>query len=206
MERLKEKAVQINEWAHTPRAKKMMYLALVIVLVGWVIFRFTVIGLEHRMKVYNPARAALDTGTPVAVMEIKRAPGVIREPLTVKNNIAYVSGARASLLRAGQKVADGEIVSVASNIDLDTGMHVVRTRGVANGLQFAEFHANGYFIPVHAIDNGNVFIVRDGYAVRTPITISRQDMDTAYVTAGLNDGDIIIVSRIADGAKVDIKK
>lgn len=206
MEKIKEKIVRVKEWAATPRAKKRLYIALVVILAGWVLFRFAVIGAQHRLQVYNPARAAITDGIPVAVLEMKRAPGVILEPLTIKNNRAYVSGARAGLLRAGMKVGAGEIVSVATNIDLDTGMHVVRTRGVANGLQFAEFRANGYFVPVHAIDAESVFVARDGIAHRTAVKIGRQDRDNAYITSGLNDGDMVIVSRVADGDKVSIKK
>ena len=206
MEKLKEKIVSAKQWASTPRMKKRLYIALVIILAAWVVFRFAVIGAQSRLQVYNPSRAAASDGVPVSVVEMHRAPGVINEPLTVKNNRAYVSGARANLLRAGMKIDGGEIVSVSSNIDLDTGMHVVRTRGVADGQHMAQFRTNGYFIPVSAIDNGAVYVVRDGMAVRTPVTIARQDMDTAYITSGLNDGDVVILSRVADGARVNVKK
>ncbi|MDE5616149.1 MAG: hypothetical protein K2I81_04960 [Alphaproteobacteria bacterium] len=206
MEKLKEKIVRVKEWAATPRAKKRIYVGLVVLLIGWVVFRFAVIGVQNRLQVYNPARAAKTDGIPVSVIEMSRTPGIILEPMTVKNNRAYVSGARAGLLRAGMKVGDGEIVSVASGIDLDTGMHVVRTHGVADGLQLAEFKATGYFIPVHALDNGAVFVVRDGAAHRVPVKVGRQDKDNAYITAGLADGDMVIVSRVADGDKVNVKK
>lgn len=206
MEKLKEKIARIRQWATTPRMKKRMYLALVIILAAWVVFRFAAIGAQGRLQVYNPSRAAMDDGVLVSAKEMQRAPGVIHEPLTVKNNRAYVSGVRANLLRSGMKVSGGEIVSVSSNIDLDTGMHVVRTRGVPDGQHTAEFHATGYFVPVYALDNGVVYVVRDGVAVRTPVTVSRQDMDTAYITSGLKDGDIVILSRVADGTKVNVRK
>ncbi len=206
MEKVKEKVALAKEWAGRPRNKKRLYVVFVALMVGRVLFRFAVIGAQHRLQVYNPARAAAAGGTPVAVMEMRRAPGVVREPLTVKNNRAYVSGARVGLLRAGMRVGDGEIVSVGAGIDLDTGMHVVRTRGVADGLQFAEFNANGYFVPVYAIEDGAVYLMRDGVAVRTPVQVTRRDIDTAYVSAGLNDGDVVILSRVDDGAKVVVKK
>lgn len=206
MEKIKAQMSRVTAWMHSPRGKKRLYAVLVLVGVLWVVYRFASVGIMNRTHVFNPARAALSDGVPVAVIEIKHAPGVVREPLTVHNNQAYVSGARAALLKSGMRVGDGEIVSVASNIDLDTGMHVVRTRGVADGLQLAEFHANGFFVPVSAVDNGAVYVVRDGVAVRSPITIARQDMDTAYVTAGLNDGDVVILSRVTDGMKVNVNK
>lgn len=206
MEKLKEKISALKQWAQQPRMKKRMYVALVIVLAAWVVFRFAVIGAQNRLQVYNPSRAAMSDGVPVSVIEMQRAPGVIHEPLTVKNNRAYVSGARAKLLRAGMKVSNGEIVSVSSNIDLDTGMHVVTTRGVTDGQHTAEFRATGYFIPVSSLDNGAVYVVRDGAAVRTPVTVSRQDMDTAYITSGLHDGDIVVLSRVSDGVRVRVQK
>ena len=206
MEKIKATALRFKEWAGTPRAKKILYITFVMAMVLWVLYRFAAVAAMNRLQVYNPARAAARDGVPVAVLDIKRTPGVVTEPLTIKNNRAYVSGTRAALLRPGMKVATGEIVSVGTNIDLDTGMHVVRTRGVADGLHQAEFRANGYFIPVHALDNGAVYVVRDGVAVRTPVTVSRQDMDTAYVASGLSDGDRIILSRIHDGVKVSVQK
>ena len=206
MEGLKQKIMRFRDWIKSPRGKKSLYVGLVVVLAGWVLFRFAVIGAQNRLQIFNPARDMASRGVPVQVLQLHSAPGVVREPLTVKINRAYVSGARAGLLRPGQKVGDGEIVSVSSNIDLDTGMHVVRTRGVADGLQYALFRTTGHFIPVYAINNGAVFVVRDGLAVRTPVTVSRQDADLAYVTAGVVDGDIVVLSRIQDGAKVRVIK
>lgn len=206
MEKIKSTVSRVVTWLKTPRGKKTIYLALVIAMLGWVLFRFAVIGAQNQLQVFNTARDMAANGVPVSVVEMQRAPGVIREPLTVQNNRAYVSGARAGLLRAGMRVGTGEIVSVATNIDLDTGMHVVRTRGVPDGMQFAEFRATGYFIPVSSVSNNAVYVLRDGVAVRTPVTVSRQDTDTAYITSGLNDGDIVILSRVNDGDKVNVKK
>lgn len=206
MEKLKEQVARIRAWMQRPRTKKRLYLVLVVLLAMWVVYRFVAIGVQYRMQVFNPARAAAAHGVPVEVLEMKRAPGVVREPLTVKGNRALVSGARAHMLRAGQKVGDGEIVSVGVGIDLDTGMHVVRTRGVKDGLQFAEFKADGYFVPAYAVAGGVVYVVRDGAAAPQNVTVARSDADTAYITDGLRDGDIVILSRVSAGDKVKIKK
>ncbi len=206
MEGMKEKLIRVGEWAKTPRGKKTFYICFVVALACWVLFRFAVIGAQNRLQVFNPARDAALNGVPVEVLEIRRAPGIVREPLTVKNNRSYVSGARAALLRAGQKVGGGEIVSVSSNIDLDTGMHVVRTRGVTDGMQFAEFSATGYFVPVFAVNNGVVFVARDGVAVPVTVSVSRTDADTAYIASGLDDGDIVILSRVSAGDKIRVEK
>lgn len=206
MEGLKEKIENLKVWAKRPRTKKRMYAALVVLVACWVAFRFAVVGAQNRLVVYNPARAALTDGTVVEVMTASRHQGVLREPITIRNNRAYISGARVALIRPGQKIGDGVVVSVADGINLDTGMHAVRTRGVADGLQYAEFRADGYFVPVYAVKNGVVFVAQDNVAVARPVSVARTDADTAYITSGLADGDMVILSQIADGDKIQIKK
>lgn len=203
---MKENLEHFVEWIKRPRTKKRLYLACAILVLCWVVYRFIAFGIMNSMHVYNPARAAAESGTVVAVLDVKQHDGVLYEPLTIKNNRAYVSGARASLIRAGQPVGDGVIVSVASSVDLDTGMYAVRTRGASDGLQYAQFRAHGYFVPVYALHNDAVMVAVDGIAVRRPVTVARRDSENAYITSGLHDGDQIIVSQIADGAKIKVSK
>ena len=186
--------------------KKITYIALVAILIGWVIFRFAAVASENARFVFNASRIAADSGMPVMAIEIANVDGVLYEPLAVKNNRAYVSAARAKMLRAGQKIGDGKIVSVSSHIDYDTGMYVVRTSGVSDGLQMAEFTANGHFVPLYAITDGSVLLMENGVAVARDIEITRQDSENAYVKSGLNDGDIVILSSVRAGDKVQIKK
>lgn len=186
--------------------KKIAYIALVALLAGWVIFRFAAVASENSRFVFNASRVAADTGLPVMAIEMSNTTGTLYEPLAVKNNRAYVSGARAKKLRAGQKVGDGKIVSVSSNIDYDTGMYVVRTSGVADGLQMAEFNADGHFVPLYAITDGTVYVAENGVAVARNIEIARQDSETAYIKSGLRNGDVVILSSVRAGDKVQIKK
>lgn len=197
---------KIKQNLQSRQTKSIFYGACVVALVGWVIFRFAAIGAENALYVFNPARNAIDSGAPVYVQEISTTLGTLYEPVAVKNNTAYVSGARAANLRPGQKIGDGKIVSVSKNIDFDTGMYRVRTSGVSDGLQYAQFSADGHFVPVYAVENGTVMVVRDGYASVRNVTVSRQDAENAYITSGLSDGDIVILSKVADGTKVQITK
>ena len=200
-----KKLAMFTEMLKSPRAKKWIAIVLAAVLALWVIYRFAAFFAMERQRVFNAARMAADQGTPVAVIQVARSTGTLREPIAIRHNRAMVSGARAHLLRAGMRVGDGQIVSVSSGIDLDTGMYVVHTRGVADGLQMAEFVGTGYFIPLSAVNNGVVMVVRDGVAVRTPVHVTRADADTALVAEGLADGDMVIVSHVADGAKVQVQ-
>lgn len=201
-----EKLQQLMEQLKQPRARKIMSIGLVAVLVLWVVFRFTMIGIENARSVYNAARVAQTDGVPVVVQQIERTSGVLREPIAVKSNRAYVASGRAHKFGAGQHVAGGVIVSVSPDIDLDSGMHVVRTRGVADGLQYAEFRATGHFVPVYAVNNGVVMVADGDIARARDVVVARQDAENALISSGLNDGDVVILTRVSDGEKIQVKE
>ena len=190
----------------TQKFKRFLYIALTVLLIGWVAFRFASVAAENSRFVFNASRVAADRGAPIEVIEMKMMDGVLYEPLAVQNNRAYVTGARASKLRAGQKLGNGKIVSVSSGLDYDSGMYVVRTTGVDDGLHFAEFNGRGYFVPLHAVTNNSVMVAENGVAVARNVTVSRQDSETAYITSGLNDGDMVILTTVNAGDKVQIKE
>lgn len=201
-----EKLQQLMEQLKQPRARKIMSIGLVAALVLWVVFRFTMIGIENARSVYNAARVAQTDGVPVVVQQIERTSGVLREPIAVKSNRAYVASGRAHKFGAGQHVAGGVIVSVSPDIDLDSGMHVVRTRGVADGLQYAEFRATGHFVPVYAVNNGVVMVADGDIARARDVVVARQDAENALISSGLNDGDVVILTRVSDGEKIQVKE
>lgn len=201
-----EKLQQLMEQLKQPRARKIMSIGLVAALVLWVVFRFTMIGIENARSVYNAARVAQTDGVPVVVQQIERTSGVLREPIAVKSNRAYVASGRAHKFGAGQHVAGGVIISVSPDIDLDSGMHVVRTRGVADGLQYAEFRATGHFVPVYAVNNGVVMVADGDIARARDVVVARQDAENALISSGLNDGDVVILTRVSDGEKIQVKE
>lgn len=195
---------KIAENLQTKKMKHFFTIMLIAVLVGWGVFRFAAVASENSRQVYNAARVAVDAGAPIEVVTVSHKDGVLREPVAVKNNRALVSGGRVAKLRAGQKIGDGVIRSVSRKIDYDTGMHIVRTTGVSDGLQFAEITASGFFVPVSAIENNTVMVVENGVAKTRDVVVSAQDADVAHITSGLNDGDNVILSHVQDGAKVRI--
>ena len=197
---------KITENLKTTKMERFSIVLLTAVLAGWVMFRFAAVASENSRHVFNAARVAADQGTPIEVIDVVRTDGVLREPIAVKNNRALVSGARVAKLRVGQKIGEGTIVSVSKKIDYDTGMHVVKTSGVSDGLQFAEIAGNGFYVPVSAIENNTVMVVSDGVADVRSVTIVDQDASTAYITSGLNDGDRVILSAVKAGEKVKVIK
>ncbi len=201
-----ERFEQLKTWSKRPRNKKRIYAVLVLIVVLWVIGRFAMVAAENRLFVFNPARAAADSGQIVEVIEVKNTSGVLTEPVTVKANRAMVSSGRVGVLKPGQKIGDGVIVSVSRGIDLDTGMHTVRTRGVSDGMNYAEYEMHGFFVPAYAVVGSDVFVVDGGRAVRRHVNVARTDADTAVIVDGLRDGDMVILSRVGDGVKVKIKK
>lgn len=196
---------KLKETVSSPKGKRYTYIFCGVILLCWVVFRFSAIGAEKSLNVFNAARVAADIGTPVDVIEVSKTEDIIKEPIGIKNNRAYVSSARVGKLRSGQKVGKGEIVSVSSSIDLDTGMHVVRTRGVSDGLQYAEFIGNGYFVPAYAVKGDSVLIAENGVAEFRKVTVIRQDSEKAFISEGLKDGDKVILSKVNAGDKVQVK-
>ena len=185
--------------------KKLIYILSVVGLVVWVGFRFWAIQSENSRYEFNTARVSEQAGAPVNIITVNRKTDVLKEPLFVKNNRALVSSSRVSKFRNGQKVGNGTIVSVSNNIDLDSGMHVIMTRGVSDGLNYAESKSTGFFIPVYAVDENSVMIVKDGIAQKNDVRILDQDSENAVVASGLSNGDIVILSKVGQGEKVKIE-
>lgn len=186
------------------KLKKWIYILSVLALVFWIGFRIFALVSQHNQQVFNIARDISENGTPVAVMTAKNSSGVLHEPITVENNRAYVTGGRVGLFRTGQKVGNGKIASVSQHINLDTGMYVIKTSGVENGLQYVEYTRNGYFVPVYAIVGENVFVYENGQAVVRKVIVAHSDADVALITQGLHDGDMVILSKVSDGEKVRV--
>lgn len=195
---------KIQQTLRSKKIKHMFFIALVAIMVGWVIFRFAAFASENARYVFNASRVAADVGLPVESVTVQKSSGTLYEPLSIKNNRAYVSAERASKLRAGQKIENGKITYVSKGIDLNTGMYLVRTAGVSDGLHFAEFTTDGIFVPLYAISDSGVFIVKDGVTVRRDIKIARQDSENAYIESGLDVGDIIVLSHVQSGVKVKL--
>ncbi len=202
MEKLQELMGKFKQ----PRTRKYISIISVAIIIFWIVFRFAMIGIEHNRVVFNATRDAATNGTPVVVQTVVRTSGALREPIAVKNNRAYVSSSRVHKFGAGQHVGDGVIVSVAKNVDLDSGMHVIRTRGVADGLQYAEFRATGHFVPVYAVNNGVIMVADGDVAHARDVVVARQDAENALVSSGLNDGDVIILARVSDGDKIQVQQ
>lgn len=197
---------KIQQALRSKKIKHTFFIALVAIMVGWVIFRFIAFASENARFVYNASRVAAENGLPVEYVTVHIESGTLYEPLSVKNNRAYVSGERASKMRAGQKIENGKITFVSNNIDLNTGMYLVRTSGVSDGLHFAEFTTNGIFVPLYAISDNSVFVADNGIATKRNIKIARQDSENAYVESGLNSGDVVILSKVQSGVKVKLNK
>lgn len=185
--------------------KKASYVICATALVGWVVFRFAAIGSENSRYVFNAVRVAQEQGLPVEVLEVKKQSEILKEPIGIKNNKAFIASARIGKFKVGQKIGDGKIVSVSQNLDLDTGMHVVRTKNVSDGLHYAEVVKNGFLVPVHAVSDNTVFVIEDGVARTREVVVVDKDYDNALIISGLQDGDRLILSKVNSGDKVRVK-
>lgn len=201
-----EKIENIVKKLKSRKAKAIIYTVLFALISAAFSYRFYVVAQENNFEVFNIIRNNAQNGIPVNVLHMKKTDGTLFEPITIKNNRGFVSGARLFAFKSGQKIANCRIVSVAQNIDLDTGMHVIKTKGCSNGLQYAENKKNGFYVPVSALHGNNVFVVQNGVAKLREIVIENRDMQNALIKSGINVDDIVILSDIKDGEKVKIEK
>ena len=186
------------------RLKKNIYTAVLVVLVGWFIYRFVMVAIESRMVVFNPVRDANQNGTLVETIVTDKKDGVINFPIAIQNNRAYVSNRARAKLRAGQKISGGgTIVYVSNSLDYNSGMYVVKTRGANDGVNNVQIPCNGYFIPVYAVRDGVVMVEKSGVAQSVAVNVADQDSKFACISGGLGDGDVVILSKVSDNQKVN---
>ena len=189
-----------------PRSKTIIYITILSLIALAFGYRFYAVSQENSFEVFNIIRHNEQNGVPVHVMEMHKTDGVLFEPLTIKNNRGFISGARLSVFKAGQKIGNCKIASVSRNIDLDTGMYVIRTQGCDDGLQYVENVKSGFYIPVSALRGNTVFVMNDGVAQSRQVVIENRDINNALIKSGIDDGDVVILSDIRDGDKVKIEK
>lgn len=201
-----ERIENIVKKLKTRKSKNVIYTIIISLIVAVFVYRFWSVSNENNFEVFNIVRNNAQNGVPVRVMEMQKTDGVLYEPLTIKNNRAFVSGVRLSAFKAGQKVGNCKIVSVSHNIDLDTGMHVIRTSGCADGLQYAENVKNGFYVPVSALNGNAVFVVENGIAQSREVVIENRDLENALIKSGINAGDVVILSSVQNGEKIKIEK
>ncbi len=201
-----ERIENIVKKLKTRKSKSVIYTILFVLVAFAFAYRFWAVSMENNFDVFNIIRNNEQNGVPSYVLDMQKTDGILYEPITIKNNRGFVSGARLPLFKSGQKIGDCKIVSVSHNIDLDTGMHIVKTSGCKNGLQYAEIKKNGFYVPVSALHGNAVYVLEDGIAVLREVIIENRDTQNALIKSGLNAGDIVVLSNIHDGEKVKIEK
>ena len=201
-----ERIENIVKKLKTRKSKTILYTIFIALVVACFGYRFYVVEREGNTEVFNIARNNIEYGLPVETLKMEKLNGVLYEPLNIKNNRAYVSGARVNIFKAGQKIGDCKIASVSTNIDLDSGMHIIRTSHCKNGLQYVEIKGNGFYVPVSAIKGNNVYVVNGDVANVREIVIGARDSQNAFIKQGLSEDDIVILSDVKDNQKIKVIK
>ena len=191
---------------NTRKAKNIIYLVVICFVVAVFVFRFYTVAAERNRSVFNVARNNIENGTPVTILETHETDGILYEPLNIKNNRAYVSGARIKLFYAGQSLGDCKIISVSRRIDLDSGMHVVKTAGCTDGLKYAQNKKRGFYVPVSAVSGNSVYVVNGSVAQIREIVIAARDSQNVLIKSGLTNGDKVILSNVKNDEKIQIIK
>lgn len=186
----------------TRKSKNIIYVLILVILCGWFAYRFCVVAREGNTDVFNMIRNEAEYGTPVKTMQIYAKDDVLFEPISIKNNLAYVSNARIKMFHVGQKIGDCKINYISKNIDLYTGMYAIKTSDCKDGLQYAQMQKHGFFIPVFAIHGNVVYVAESGIARAKVVKIAGRDLEKVLITSGLSDGDNIILSNVKDNQKI----
>jgi hypothetical protein len=197
----------LNREFDDKKLKKNLYTAVLVLLVGWFIYRFVMVAIESRMVVFNPVRDANKNGTLVETVVANKKDGVINFPIAITNNRAYVSGNARTKLRVGQKISQGGTVAYVSNsLDYDTGMYIVKTNGANDGVNNVQISCSGYFVPVYAVRDGNVMLEKSGVAESVDVKVTAQDSEFACISGEISNGDIVILSKVSNNQKVNVQK
>lgn len=201
-----ERIENIVKKLKTRKSKNIIYVILCTFFVGWFGYRFYAVANEGNTNVFNIVRNDTEHGTPVTVLEMNQIDGVLYEPITIKNNRGYVTGSRVDLFYNGQNADDCKIISVSKNIDLDTGMYVIKTSKCSDGLKNAENQKRGFYIPTSAVHGNTVYVAEHGVARARDIKIGGRDMQNVLIESGINAGDVVILSDVKNNQKIKIVK
>lgn len=203
---MKEKIEKIIDKMKTRKAKNITYLVCFTLFFVMFAYRFYVVEAERNANVFNIIRNNASTGTPVNVITVSGQDGFLHEPVNIRNNRAYVAGNRVGMFKVGQNVGNCKISYVSNNIDLDTGMYVIKTSKCEDGLRFIENKKHGFYVPVSAVSGNYVYVVNGGVAQKRDVVISGRDLQNVVIQSGLNDGDMVILSNVKDNQKIRVVK
>ena len=199
-----ERIENIVKKLKTRQSKAIIYALIIAVIACCFAYRFDVVRQERNTSVFNIARNNIENGVPVQVLTMQETNGVLYEPLTIKNNRAYVSGGRISTFKSGQKLGDCKIISVSNKIDLDTGMYMIKTAGCSDGMKYVEIVRRGFYVPVASIYGNTLYVMEDGFAHARDVNIAARDAQNALIKSGIKNGDVVILSNIKDNEKIQI--
>jgi len=136
---------------------------------------------EGLQTVNNIARIQAVRGVPKEYVVAVKTTDFLEEPLFIQNGRALVSIGKIRKFEAGQEIkgADAKIISISGNIDLDTGMFVVRVSKNITGNFMVLRRFTGFFLPLEAeLPPGARIIAQDS---------------ARMVVVGLSDGDKVVV-------------
>ena len=181
--------------------KKFVYALVALGFVGIVTYRVVQISYENRRDIFNAERAAEIFGIPAETILVQIERNTLLTPVAVRDGRIFVANGRVHQFRPGQRLSNGgRITSVSRNIDMNTGLFIIRASG-ENGNHFAEMEYDGVFLPLSAISDNIVMVSENQIAVTREVSIIAADAERAVVT-GLTEGDIVILTQVEPGRKI----
>ena len=80
---------KIQQTIKSKKFKQIFYAALIITLIGWVIFRFAAVASENARYVFNASRVAADQGAPIETLHSEKQ--AIAAAISMQNAMVKVN-------------------------------------------------------------------------------------------------------------------
>ena len=145
---------------------KLSIIGFVTFFVLWGAYRVYMLNIKGDLQVYNVVRLHIERGgPPVNTVVAKTTTDFLLEPVHVDNGRSLVSANRIGRFEVGQGVLgqSARVTSVSRNIDIHSGMFIVRFSEPINGTVMVMRRFNGVFLPLEAeLPEGARVIAQDG--------------------------------------------
>lgn len=215
--------------------RKIIYGSIFLIFILGILIRMKLVKKERQLKVKTVAGQWQEKGKPVVIQgvkarDIKMYSKITITPDTATFGYAYLPEGTQKKIKPGQLIFKddkddlliGEVVEVAKEIDLDTGLYPIKVKlkeNIFNDKKRAIVYVNREVLkgviclPQEVINSKNgknfVWIIKDNKARKKIVKIAKHNGYGAIIQTGISEGDLVVLEGytiLSEGDKVNIIK
>jgi tRNA-binding EMAP/Myf-like protein len=215
--------------------RKIIYSLIFLIFILGVLIRITIVKKERQAKVKTVAGQWQEKGKPVITQEVKARNIKIYSKITITPDVAdfgyaYLPEAIQKKIKPGQLIfkgdkddlSVGEVVKVAKEIDLDTGLYFIKVKlkeNIFNSKKREVVYINRETLKdviclprevVNSRDHQNfVWVIEGDKAKKKIVKIAKRDGYGVIIQSGLSEGERVVLegyTMLSEGDKVSIIK